>query len=116
MEQMDSTIKAAGLTLMIVITVVLVWRYRDPWRDEFEAQFKRALASLDISDHEFIVDRVISPRGGQIAEVYPILRDPGDRYFFVHADRGFSRDTEAAYERASVLGSQAEWLRTSGSY
>jgi hypothetical protein len=81
MEQMDSTIKAAGLTLMIVITVILVWRYRDPWRDEFEAEFKCALASLDISDHGFIIDRVISPRGGQIAEVYRILRDPNDRYF-----------------------------------
>lgn len=81
MEQMDSTIKAAGLTLMIVITVVLVWRYRDPWRDEFEAKFKLALANLNISDHELIIDRVISPRGAHVAEVYRILRDPDDRYF-----------------------------------
>jgi hypothetical protein len=81
MEQMDSTIKAAGFTLMIVVTVVLVWRYRDPWRDEFEAKFKRALARLNISDHELIIDRVVSPRGRHIAEVYRILRDPDDRYF-----------------------------------
>jgi hypothetical protein len=81
MEQMDSTIKAAGLTLMIVITVILVWRYRDPWRDEVEAEFKCALYRLNISDHELIIDRVISPRGGQIAEVYRILRDLNDRYF-----------------------------------
>ena len=81
MEQMDSTIKAAGLTLMIVIIVVLVWRYRDPWHEDFEAKFKRALASLNISDHELIIDRVIRPRGADIAEVYRILRDPEDRYF-----------------------------------
>lgn len=81
MEQMDSTIKAAGFTLMIVITVVLVWRYRDPWHEEFESKFRLALASLDISDHELIIDRVISPRGGHVAEVYRILRDPDDRYF-----------------------------------
>ncbi|SDI96319.1 hypothetical protein [Pseudomonas abietaniphila] len=81
MEQMDSTIKAAGFTLMIVIIVVLVWRYRDPWHEEFESKFKRALASLNISDHELIIDRVISPRGGHVAEVYRILRDPDDRYF-----------------------------------
>jgi hypothetical protein len=81
MEQMESTIKAAGLTLMIVITVILVWRYRDPWHDEFEAEFKCALDRLNISDHELIIDRVISPRGGQNAEVYRILRDPDDRYF-----------------------------------
>jgi len=81
MEQMDSTIKAAGFTLMIVITVVLVWRYRDPWHEEFESKFRFALASLNISDHELIIDRVISPRGGQNAEVYRILRDPDDRYF-----------------------------------
>ena len=48
MQELDETIRVVGFTLMIATTIVLVLRHRDPWREQFETEFKRALEKRNI--------------------------------------------------------------------
>lgn len=76
-----SAVEFLGIAAFIAIVVCIASQLGNPWLDELEVEFQNALNRLGLKGCEFIVDRVVTPSGDRIAEVYRIFRDASGHYF-----------------------------------
>lgn len=70
-----------GIAAFIAVVVYIGSRLGNPWLDDLEIEFQAALRNLGLEGCDFIVDRVVTPSGDRIADVYRIFRDVNGHYF-----------------------------------
>jgi len=78
-----SAVEFLGIAAFIAIVVHIGSRLGNPWLNDLEIEFQTALRNLGLEGCDFIVDRVVTPSGDKIAEVYRIFRDVNGRYFLI---------------------------------
>lgn len=78
---MGSAVEFLGIAAFIAIVVYIGSRLGNPWLDDLEIEFQAALGNLGLEGCDFIVDRVVTPSGDRIADVYRIFRDVNGHYF-----------------------------------
>lgn len=76
-----SAVEFLGIAVFIAIVVYIGSRLGNPWLDDLEIEFQAALRNLGLEGSDFIVDRVVTPSGDRIADVYRIFRDVNGHYF-----------------------------------